>query len=84
MRPSPIISGTSLWIRETSSSNIGLTGYVGTIGKPSRPRWIAVGTPVTGHPPHRTERARFGHSAPTWVIDGEAPPGPRMEDSGLW
>jgi hypothetical protein len=29
------------------------------------PRRIAVGMPVTRHPPHRSERARFGHSAPT-------------------
>jgi hypothetical protein len=26
---------------------------------------IAVGTPITERPPHRSERARFGHSAPT-------------------
>jgi hypothetical protein len=26
---------------------------------------IAVGTPITERPPHRTERAPFGHSAPT-------------------
>jgi hypothetical protein len=26
---------------------------------------IAVGTPIAGRPPHRSERARFGHSAPT-------------------
>src|SRR6266481_5451037 len=26
---------------------------------------IAVGTLITERPPHRTERARFGHSAPT-------------------
>jgi hypothetical protein len=26
---------------------------------------IAVGMPVTGHPPHRSERARLRHSAPT-------------------
>jgi hypothetical protein len=26
---------------------------------------IAVGTPIAGRPPHRTERARFRHSAPT-------------------
>ena len=26
---------------------------------------IAVGTHITARPPHRTERARFGHSAPT-------------------
>jgi len=30
----------------------------------NRPR-IAVGMRVTGHPPHRSERARFEHSAPT-------------------
>jgi hypothetical protein len=26
---------------------------------------IAVGTPITARPPHKTERARFGHSAST-------------------
>ena len=26
---------------------------------------IAVGTPITERPPHRSERAQFGHSAPT-------------------
>jgi hypothetical protein len=26
---------------------------------------IAVGMPVTGHPPHRSVRAQFGHTAPT-------------------
>ena len=26
---------------------------------------IAVGTPITEHPPHRSERAQFTHSAPT-------------------
>ena len=27
--------------------------------------WIAVGMPITGHPPHRTGRAAFPHPAPT-------------------
>jgi transposase len=26
---------------------------------------IAVGMPITGHPPHRSVRAQFGHTAPT-------------------
>ena len=26
---------------------------------------VAVGTPITERPPHRTVRARFGHTAPT-------------------
>jgi hypothetical protein len=30
-----------------------------------RAKAIAVGTLVTERPPHRSERARFGHSAPT-------------------
>src|SRR4051812_29049667 len=30
-----------------------------------RDKMIAVGTPITERPPHRSERARFGHSAPT-------------------
>jgi len=29
---------------------------------------IAVGMPVTRHPPHRSVRARFGHTAPTLGI----------------
>ena len=29
------------------------------------PAHIAVGTPITERPPHRSERAQFGHSAPT-------------------
>src|SRR3954453_8817521 len=31
---------------------------------------FAVGTPITERPPHRSERAQFGHSAPTLVFDG--------------
>jgi hypothetical protein len=30
-----------------------------------RPDLIAVGTPITGRPPHRTVRAAFPHTAPT-------------------
>ena len=34
---------------------------------------FAVGTSITGRPPHRSERAQFGHSAPTLgVSDGRA------------
>jgi len=33
--------------------------------KISRNASIAVGMPVTRHPPHRSERAQFAHSAPT-------------------
>jgi len=29
------------------------------------PQRIAVGMPITGHPPLRSVRARFGHTAPT-------------------
>lgn len=32
---------------------------------------IAVGMPVTGHPPHRSVRAQLGHTAPTLSSDGE-------------
>ena len=42
------------------------------LGKPlgqysqiTRVKAIAVGTLITERPPHRTERAPFGHSAPT-------------------
>ena len=31
----------------------------------SRKGSVAVGTPITERPPHRTVRARFGHTAPT-------------------
>src|SRR5215213_1049950 len=30
-----------------------------------QPGSIAVGMPITERPPHRSERAQFGHSAPT-------------------
>jgi hypothetical protein len=33
--------------------------------KPLRYLAIAVGTPITGRPPHRTVRAAFLHTAPT-------------------
>jgi hypothetical protein len=39
-------------------------GQFGTASARFWPR-IAVGTLITKRPPHRTERARFGHSAPT-------------------
>jgi hypothetical protein len=32
---------------------------------PTRDIQIAVGTPITGRPPHRTVRAAFPHTAPT-------------------
>src|SRR6266704_772396 len=32
---------------------------------------IAVGTPITERPPHRTVRAAFPHTAPTSGVDGE-------------
>jgi hypothetical protein len=32
---------------------------------PNRLGWIAVGMPVTGHPPHRSQRAQLTHWAPT-------------------
>jgi len=38
------------------------SGYPDDIGSSHR---IAVGMHITARPPHRTERARFGHSAPT-------------------
>ena len=36
-------------------------------GAPASGAWvlIAVGTPITGRPPHRTVRAAFPHTAPT-------------------
>ena len=37
-------------------------------GRSSAPMWIvafAVGTPIAKRPPHSSERAQFGHSAPT-------------------
>ena len=33
--------------------------------KMSSERYIAVGTPVAGRPPHRSGQARFRHPAPT-------------------
>ncbi|MGB6513818.1 MAG: transporter substrate-binding domain-containing protein [Mycobacterium sp.] len=35
------------------------------LGRPGVQVVIAVGTPVAGRPPHRSQRARFGHWAPT-------------------
>jgi len=35
------------------------------LGHMSDQLFIAVGTAITGRPPHRSERARLGHSAPT-------------------
>jgi hypothetical protein len=43
----------------------GLTNVADVTQDHANPPVIAVGMPVTGHPPHRAERARFGHSAPT-------------------
>jgi hypothetical protein len=40
------------------------------------PFWIAVGTPITERPPHRTVRAVFPHTAPTlgvWASTNEMP-----------
>ena len=34
-------------------------------GRGGARRVIAVGMPVTGHPPHRSRRAQFAHRAPT-------------------
>ena len=40
------------------------------LAQPRPDRRIAVGTPVTGHPPHRSRRAQFTHRAPTSGKDG--------------
>jgi hypothetical protein len=43
---------------------------------------IAVGTPITGRPPHRSERAQLRHSAPTsGFIDGITFARPGMKNS---
>jgi hypothetical protein len=44
--------------------HVGLQGLTVGIAHPD----IAVGTPIAERPPHRTERARFRHSAPTLGI----------------
>jgi hypothetical protein len=38
---------------------------------------------LQGATPHRSERAQFGHSAPTSVPDGKAHARPRMQDTRL-
>ena len=44
-----------------------LNGQLRPLKQPSElDEWpIAVGIPITGHPPHRSRRARFAHRAPT-------------------
>ena len=43
---------------------------------------IAVETPITERPPHRSVRAQFGHTAPTLgLFDGKALLWPWMKDS---
>ena len=45
---------------------------------------IAVGTPITGRPPHRSERARFGHSAPTLGIGRRSAQRATCEGCAAW
>ncbi len=45
---------------------------------------VAVGTPVTRHPPHRSLRAELPHKAPTIGIDVQALLGIRMVVSHRW
>jgi hypothetical protein len=44
---------------------------------------VAVGTPITERPPHRTGPQLSRIRLPPRVSDGEALPRPRMEDSGF-
>src|ERR1700738_4016711 len=44
---------------------------------------VAVGMLIAEHPPHRSGRAAFPHTAPTRMSDGEAPIRPRMKNVGL-
>ena len=44
---------------------------------------VAVGTALSGRPPHRSEHALLTHSAPASGSDVEALVGPGMENAGL-
>lgn len=46
------------------------------------PLGLAVEMPVTGRPPHRSVRAGFPHTAPTWVANGKAVARPGMKGAG--
>jgi hypothetical protein len=45
------------------------------------PAHVAVGTALSGRPPHRSERAELPHSAPTSGHGVKPVPRPRMTDS---
>ena len=45
---------------------------------------VAVGTPITGRPPHRTGRAALRIRLPPRVVDGEEFVGSRMADTKSW
>ena len=45
---------------------------------------VAVGMPVTRHPPHRSRRAALPHRAPASGRDAQALRGIRMHDVGFW
>jgi hypothetical protein len=45
---------------------------------------VAVGMALSGHPPHRSQRAELPHWAPTSGSDAQALLGIGMQDSGAW
>jgi hypothetical protein len=46
-------------------------------------RWVAVGIPVTRHPPHRSRRAELPHRALASGSNAQALCRVRMQDAGL-
>src|SRR5262249_33363086 len=46
--------------------------------------WVAVGMPVTRHPPHRSRRAALPHRAPASGRNAQALRRIRMHDVGFW
>jgi uncharacterized protein DUF3500 len=47
-------------------------------------RTVAVGMPVTQHPPHRSRRAALPHRAPALGRNAQALRGIRMHNLGFW
>ena len=52
--------------------------------RPPQNRAVAVGTALSGGPPHRSQRAGLPHWAPTSGVGVEAHAGPGMRDADGW
>src|SRR5712664_4904629 len=53
--------GRFLLVNDVAAEQLGIA--VEGAGAPDSKELVAVGTPITERPPHRTVRARFGHTA---------------------